>query len=193
MNKLLLIQFFDNSIQWPDLHADAIVVVLFTNCTTIVLKSACCRTESTVSYCTKRLPKGLPQYNKCLLGPVMVWGPTPVSGLRSANCLSSVSSANCLSDAWGAASTYNLNSLGCFTCVNSLRSATCFYCDAWGADSTYTSNGLGCYTCVSGLRRANCFSDGWGAASTYMSNGVGCYTCVSGLGVFHLCARYICP
>ncbi len=54
-------------------HAVAIVVVLFTNCTTIVLKSACCRTESTVSTCTERLPEGLPQYNKCLLG---IWGHT---------------------------------------------------------------------------------------------------------------------
>ncbi len=68
MNELLLIQFFDNSIQGPDPHAVAFVVVLFTNGTTIVLKSACCRTESTVSSCTKRLPEGLPQYNKCLLG-----------------------------------------------------------------------------------------------------------------------------
>ncbi len=31
MNELLLIQFFDNSIQWPDPHAFAIVTVLFTN------------------------------------------------------------------------------------------------------------------------------------------------------------------
>ncbi len=68
MNELLLIQFFDNSIQWPDPHALAIVAVLLTNCTTITLKSACCRTESMVSSCTKRLPEGLPQYNKCLLG-----------------------------------------------------------------------------------------------------------------------------